>query len=84
MMRSFLFYVLNLILFVSCDWSRDQEELRWNSEASKTIDEILNQQINKNVAKNVILFLGDGMGISTVTAGRIRKGQLINGSNLFK
>jgi alkaline phosphatase len=27
-------------------------------------------------AKNVILFLGDGMGISTVTAARIREGQL--------
>jgi alkaline phosphatase len=24
----------------------------------------------------VILFLGDGMGLTTVTAGRIRKGQL--------
>ena len=28
------------------------------------------------MAKNVILFLGDGMGISTVTAARIYKGQL--------
>jgi alkaline phosphatase len=27
-------------------------------------------------AKNVILFVGDGMGIATVTAGRIREGQL--------
>ncbi|KAA0192006.1 hypothetical protein HAZT_HAZT001563, partial [Hyalella azteca] len=27
------------------------------------------------MAKNVVLFLGDGMGISTVTAGRIFKGQ---------
>ena len=29
-------------------------------------------------AKNVIFFLGDGMGISTITASRIFKGQ-ING-----
>lgn len=28
------------------------------------------------VAKNVILFIGDGMGMSTITAGRIFKGQL--------
>lgn len=28
------------------------------------------------VAKNVILFLGDGMSIPTVTAARIYKGQL--------
>ena len=31
---------------------------------------------NAGKAKNVILFLGDGMGISTVTAGRIYDGQL--------
>jgi alkaline phosphatase len=28
------------------------------------------------VAKNVILFVGDGMGISTITAARILEGQL--------
>jgi len=35
------------------------------------------QQItaNKRLAKNVILFVGDGMGISTVTAARILEGQ---------
>lgn len=31
---------------------------------------------NIAVAKKVILFLGDGMGVSTVTAARILKGQL--------
>ena len=30
---------------------------------------------NTGQAKNVILFVGDGMGISTVTAGRIYEGQ---------
>ena len=30
----------------------------------------------KGFAKNVILFIGDGMGISTLTAARILKGQL--------
>lgn len=32
-------------------------------------------------AKNVILFVGDGMGVSTVTAARILDGQLANGSS---
>lgn len=32
-------------------------------------------QPNTNRAKNVILFVGDGMGVSTVTAGRIFAGQ---------
>jgi len=33
-------------------------------------------QIDKRKAKNVILFLGDGMSLSTVAAARIHKGQL--------
>lgn len=31
---------------------------------------------NQYLAKNVILFLGDGMSVPTVTAGRIYDGQL--------
>ena len=31
---------------------------------------------NINIAKNVILFVGDGMGLSTVMAARTLKGQL--------
>ena len=30
---------------------------------------------NVNRAKNVIFFIGDGMGMSTITSGRIFKGQ---------
>ncbi len=32
-------------------------------------------QTTQNKAKNVILFVGDGMGISTLTAARILQGQ---------
>lgn len=32
-------------------------------------------ELNKAVAKRVILFLGDGMSIPTITASRILKGQ---------
>ena len=35
-----------------------------------------NQQKNTKKAKNVILFLGDGLGFSTILAARIHKGQL--------
>ena len=35
----------------------------------------LNVRDNWNVAKNVIMFLGDGMGITASTAARIYKGQ---------
>ncbi|XP_072237717.1 alkaline phosphatase, tissue-nonspecific isozyme isoform X2 [Leuresthes tenuis] len=49
----------------------------WNTWAQRTLKNALNlQKLNKNKAKNLILFLGDGMGVPTVTAARILKGQL--------
>uniref|UniRef100_A0A3P9AV24 Alkaline phosphatase n=2 Tax=Haplochromini TaxID=319058 RepID=A0A3P9AV24_9CICH len=49
----------------------------WNAWAQRTLKNALTlQELNKNKAKNLILFLGDGMGIPTVTAARILKGQL--------
>lgn len=38
---------------------------------------------NRSRAKNVILFVGDGMGISTITAARILEGQLRNADGEF-
>ncbi|XP_017264389.1 alkaline phosphatase-like [Kryptolebias marmoratus] len=49
----------------------------WNTMAQQTLKSALTvQNLNKNTAKNLILFLGDGMGVPTVTAARILKGQL--------
>jgi alkaline phosphatase len=45
-------------------------EIRRQQEAAKS---------KGNVAKNVILFIGDGMGMSTITATRIYKNQLKGG-----
>lgn len=50
----------------------------WRSEAQTTLQDSLKIQPVVGVAKNVIMFLGDGMGVSTVTGGRILKGQLQN------
>lgn len=47
-------------------WRRDG----WNSVARAK-----KQKIQNGKAKNVILFIGDGMGISTLTAARIFEGQ---------
>ena len=58
------------------DWSVEKDPSFWNDQARSSIDELLQRQENHRLAKNVILFLGDGMGVSTVTAGRIRKGQM--------
>lgn len=34
-----------------------------------------NENSYKSKAKNIIIFVGDGMGLTTITAGRIYKGQ---------
>jgi alkaline phosphatase len=76
----FAFLLLICLAGAFQDWTEDQNPKKWNDYALNKINEQLNKKINTNIAKNVILFLGDGMGITTITAGRIRKGQL-NGKN---
>ena len=54
-----------------------QETNTWFQSGIKLLEE--NLKNNKNIvkkAKGVILFIGDGMGPSTVTAARILDGQL--------
>lgn len=48
----------------------------WQAMGKAAIEERVNRHVNKNKAKNVILFIGDGMGISTLTAARILEGQM--------
>ncbi|KAK3561311.1 hypothetical protein QTP86_030608, partial [Hemibagrus guttatus] len=48
----------------------------WRSQAQATLNSALRRKLNTKVAKNIVLFLGDGMGITTITAARILKGQL--------
>ncbi|KAB7500555.1 Alkaline phosphatase 4, partial [Armadillidium nasatum] len=47
----------------------------WYSLAKQDLNFALNNKIVNSVAKNIIFFLGDGMGITVNTAGRIFKGQ---------
>lgn len=42
----------------------------------RTLKEQIERKLNENKAKNVIFFLGDGMDLTTITAGRIYAGQL--------
>ncbi|XP_044138392.1 alkaline phosphatase, tissue-nonspecific isozyme-like [Bufo gargarizans] len=54
----------------------EKEPKYWRDHGRQTLEEALRlQSLNMNKASNLILFLGDGMGISTVTAARILKGQ---------
>ncbi|XP_036387719.1 alkaline phosphatase, tissue-nonspecific isozyme [Megalops cyprinoides] len=56
---------------------KEKDPSYWTMWAQRTLRGSLElENLNKNVAKNLILFLGDGMGVPTVTAARILKGQL--------
>ncbi|KAM9127544.1 intestinal-type alkaline phosphatase-like [Pangshura tecta] len=48
----------------------------WNQQAAEAIKATLKLQPMNYQARNLILFLGDGMGVPTITATRILKGQL--------
>lgn len=48
----------------------------WKSGGEAAIARAKSLKFKKGKAKNVILFVGDGMGISTLTAARILEGQL--------
>ncbi|NWX17644.1 PPBT protein, partial [Aegotheles bennettii] len=76
--------LLLLLLVQLCSASlvpeREKDPEYWRRQAQDTLRAALRlQRLNQNVAKNLILFLGDGMGVSTVTAARILKGQLQHG-----
>lgn len=55
-----------------------QESSHWYRDASARVTEALGDTAGR--AKNVVFFLGDGMGMSTVTAARIFAGQQAGGS----
>lgn len=51
------------------------DKMTWFASGLYGIKEELSKKRNTNIAKNVIIFIGDGMGVSTVTAARIFQGQ---------
>jgi alkaline phosphatase len=51
------------------------KKINQSAEDSLTASSPSSQIAEKKQAKNLILFIGDGMGISTITAGRIFDGQ---------
>jgi alkaline phosphatase len=55
--------------------SGKREQNAWFAAGRKTVAEASQFISDQRPAKNVILFVGDGMGISTVTAARILEGQ---------
>lgn len=70
---------LLIVLTVSACESQDTPARETESRAPLILHSSLQARANVvpnlNTAKNVILFIGDGMGVTTVTAGRIFDGQ---------
>ena len=48
----------------------------WEERAQEELQRALNVEPKRMKAKNVILFIGDGMGVSTITAARWHNQQL--------
>ncbi|XP_075046347.1 alkaline phosphatase, tissue-nonspecific isozyme [Mixophyes fleayi] len=73
-----LWFLVLVKLSVSISFpEKEKNPEYWRKQAQDTLRNALAlQKLNTNPAKNVIMFLGDGMGVSTVTATRILKGQL--------
>ncbi|MDC9725888.1 MAG: alkaline phosphatase [Gammaproteobacteria bacterium] len=70
-LRSFL---LALSLF-SCAVVQAESPKQWYQDGQQALQQALANTVNTNQAKNVILLVGDGMSISTITATRIFQGQ---------
>ncbi|GIY78527.1 alkaline phosphatase [Caerostris extrusa] len=61
---------------VSASWPSDR--WYWYQQAKSTLLKNLDDDRNYNVAKNLILFIGDGMGMTTVTTARILRDRRVD------
>lgn len=52
----------------------------WKKQAENLIQDRLSEKPNTRVAKNIILFIGDGLSVATATAARIYDGQRHGGT----
>ncbi|XP_032049585.1 intestinal-type alkaline phosphatase-like [Aythya fuligula] len=56
--------------------AEEEDPSFWNKQAAAAIEASFKIQPRTNEAKNLIIFLGDGFGIPSITAARILNGQL--------
>eukprot|EP00057_Strongylocentrotus_purpuratus_P020485 XP_011674959.1 PREDICTED: alkaline phosphatase [Strongylocentrotus purpuratus] len=69
-------FSVGILLLASLSLVNGQDAAFWNNQARDSIQKALERELNIGEAKNIIFFLGDGMSVPTVTAARIRQGQL--------
>lgn len=60
----------------ACDFSQEKTGEYWINDAQFILQKHLLRRQNTKTAKNIILFLGDGMSVPTLAAARTYKGQL--------
>lgn len=70
--RPFLFMALSI---ASAPATRGESPEQWYREGREAVVRAKQNAPITSKAKNIILFIGDGMGITTVTAARILEGQ---------
>ncbi|KAK3789097.1 hypothetical protein RRG08_029846 [Elysia crispata] len=70
-----MFASLLLLMGAAVVKAANEEPHHWVDEARKDIDRAWMVKPVYGVAKNSIIIIGDGMGLQSVTAGRIWKGQ---------
>jgi len=68
---------LFVVLFTKAETSY-QETNKWYKDGDKLLKNNLKLEPNKMTAKNAVLFMGDGMSVTTITAARILEGQMKN------
>lgn len=77
--RSTITLLLALLFAAGCEPRADQAlpqtENPWYQQGEATLRDALKRPFPDSKARNVILFIGDGMDISTITAARILEGQ---------
>ncbi|KAK0086100.1 hypothetical protein PV325_003773 [Microctonus aethiopoides] len=62
----------SIIVFLNFSPLGESEDAKyWENLASDELKKSLSYKWNENIAKNVIVFIGDGMSIDTITASRI-------------
>ncbi|KAL9985328.1 hypothetical protein ACROYT_G007718 [Oculina patagonica] len=54
----------------------NQDNNQWYKDGIKLIQDNVKAKPNNKTAKNAIIFVGDGMGVTTLTAARILDGQM--------
>ncbi|XP_060833889.1 membrane-bound alkaline phosphatase-like [Rhopalosiphum padi] len=78
MWTSIVCYLVCALQVSAAATAQESDSKYWIENGKRMLDERSKLQLRTNKAKNVIMFLGDGMSLTTLTAARIYKGQLQN------